>query len=69
MKYLDLINETIQQEVKKYAIPVYHYDFLNNPENYGSITFTVDSDVLSEMIFLQIWGETIKFASFLKKEI
>ena len=68
MKYLDLINKTIQQEVLKYAIPVYDYDFLKNPENYGSITFTVDSDVLLEMIFLQIRGETIKFASFLKKE-
>ena len=68
IKYLDLINKTIQQEVLKYAIPVYDYDFLNNPENNGSITFTVDSDFLLEMIFLQIWGETIKFTSFLKKE-
>ena len=68
MKYLDLINKAIQQKVLKYAIPVYDYDFLKNLENYGSITFTVDSDVLLEMIFLQIWGETIKFASFLKKE-
>ena len=69
MQYLDLINKTIQQEVLKYAIPVYDYDFLKNPENYGSITFTVDSDVLLEMIFLQIQGETIKSVFFfLKKE-
>ena len=40
MKHLDLINKIIQQEVLKYAIPVYDYDILNNPENYGKITFT-----------------------------
>ena len=46
----------------------YDYDFLNNPENYGMIFSKVDGNVLLEMIFLKIRRETIKFASFPKKE-
>ena len=45
-EYLNLINNAIQDEIFKYAIPVYNINFLNNPANYGNI------DIFLEVLFL-----------------
>ena len=66
LDYLDLINNTIQNEVLKYAIPVYNLDFIKT--NYKSLNFVIDHDLFLEVLFLRIRGETIKFATTLKKE-
>ena len=37
-------------------------------ETYNDLTFSIDDDTFLEMLFLRIRGETIKFASTLKKK-
>ena len=66
-EYLNLINNAIQDEIFKYAIPVYNINFLNNPANYGNIDLVIDSDIFLEVLFLRLRGESIKFATFQKK--
>ena len=64
--YLNLINNAIDDEVLKYAVPIYTIPFLTQTS--PNITFTIDDDLFLEMIFLRIRGDTIKFASSLKKQ-
>ena len=66
--YLTLINNTIEAEVERYALPVYHYTFLKSPDNYKDIIFRIDRDTLLEVLMMRIQGETIKFSSNLKKK-
>ena len=63
--YLELINKTIDDEILKYAIPVYDIKFLTG--NSKNIVFTIDHDLFLELLFLRIRGETIKFSSSVKK--
>ena len=51
----------------KYALPVYDIIFLQN--NSRDIYFKIDSDLFLNLVFLRIRGESIKFASVLKKRI
>ena len=64
--YLDTVNKCIEEETIKYAVPVYNLDFLKN--NLGNIEFTIEKDIFLEMLFMYIRGETIKFATYLKKK-
>ena len=57
----------MQDEIFKYAIPVYNINFLNNPANCGNIDLVIDSDIFLEVLFLRLRGESIKFATFQKK--
>ena len=66
--YVELVNKVIQEEVIKYALPIYNLSFLENNSNFGNIQFSVEPDVFLEMVILRIRGESIKFSSFLKKE-
>ena len=55
--YLNLINNAIDDEILRYAIPIYSLQFLKQiPPN---ITFTIDNDLFLEMLFLRIIGDTI----------
>ena len=63
--YINLINNLIDEEKHKYALPVYNPDYLKN--TYKNVTFTIDPDLFLEMLYLRIRGKTIKFASLLKK--
>ena len=64
--YINLINNLIDEEKHKYALPVYNPDYLKN--TYKNVTFTIHPDLFLEMLYLRIRGETIKFASLLKKK-
>ena len=64
--YLNLINESINDEKLKYAVPVYDLHYLKN--NYTKFQMTIDHDTFLEMLLLRIRGETIKFASNQKKK-
>ena len=64
--YLKLINEIIEDELIKYAVPVYQIEFLKN--NFNNIMFTVDNETFLEVLIIRIRGETIKFPSCLKKQ-
>ena len=59
--YINLINNLIDEEKHKYALPVYNPDYLKN--TYKNVAFTIDLDLFLEMLYLRIRGETIKFAS------
>ena len=64
--YVSTINNIIEEEILKYALPVYNLKFLKNID--GNVQFKIDSDLFLELLFLRIRGETIKFASMLKKK-
>ena len=64
--YINTINKIIQEEITKYALPVYDINFLKS--NSGNIYFKIDSDLFLELFFLRVRGETIKFAYVLKKQ-
>ena len=65
--YLELVNSIIQEEKQKYAIPVYALDYLLNiPDNL--VNFTITDGEFLEMLLLRIRGESIKFASFQKRQ-
>ena len=64
--YLALINRLIDEEKEKYCIPVYNVDYIK--EKFKDLTFSIDDDLFLEMLFLKFRGETIKFATFLKKQ-
>ena len=64
--YLTLINSVINEEKIKYALPVYDFSFLER--TFSSISMTIEPDAFLEILFLRIRGETIKFASILKKK-
>ena len=68
-EYLHFINNAIQDEIFKCAIPgpVYNINFLTNPANYGNIDLVIDSDIYLEVLFLKLRDESIKFANFQKK--
>ena len=66
-EYLILINNLIDQEKLKYAVPVY------NPENVMQISdfninFTISDSEFLELLLMQIRGETIRYSTFLKKQ-
>ena len=55
--YLNLVNKVINEEIQKYAIPVYNLEFLQ--QNTSEIQFTIDYDTFIEMLFLRTHGESI----------
>ena len=64
-EYLNLVNRLIKEEKLNYALPVYNFDFLENNDN---IQMTIDNDLFLEVLLLKIRGETVKFASKLKRQ-
>ena len=66
-KYLKLINSVIQDEKHKYALPIYNLANLDKIED-NDIQFTITDGHFLEMLLLRIRGETIKFASYRKKQ-
>ena len=63
--YLKLINRIINEEKVKYSIPVYDMKYLES--NDEDIQFVISQDLFFETLLMRIRGETIKYASFLKK--
>ena len=61
------INKIIQEELLKYAVPVYSIQHIK--ENPTSISLILDDEMFLEVLLPRIRGETIKFASHLKREI
>ena len=66
--YLKLVKECIMDEKRKYAVPVYNLHNLETIDD-SEIHLTVDFDIFMEMLLLQIRGETIKYASYIKKKM
>ena len=64
--YLITINNVIDKEKLYYALPVYHSMFVSKLDD-STINFTI-SDSTLEVLLLQIRGETIKYASNLKRQ-
>ena len=67
MEYINLINKSIQEEMAKYAVPVYNLDNINEILE-EHIDLTISEDLFLEMLVLRMRGETIKFSSYKKKE-
>ena len=65
--YLNLINHSIEDEILKYVVPVYNLDELKNISA-EHIHLRIDDRLFLEMLYLRIRGDSIKFASHLKKK-
>ena len=64
-QYISLINKVIEDELVKYAVPVYSIDHIKTGKDLNLI---IDYDLFVEVLFLRIRGETIKFASHEKQK-
>ena len=64
--YVNLVNDTIQEVKLQYAVPVYSLDFLNSTSDFD-LSFTIEEDLLLEIILFKIRAKTKKFASTLRK--
>ena len=67
-EYLKLINEAIMTVKKQYAIPVYNVGYLESIPD-SDINFTITDNTFLETLLLKLRGESIKFASKLKKRV
>ena len=64
--YLELIDESIRDEVAKYAAPVYNFESLKDiPE--ADLQLTISDNLFLEMLLLPIRGETVRYSSTKKK--
>ena len=65
--YVEKVKETVNSVMKKYALPVYD---LNNIENIPKqeIQFTIDDGLFFEQILLEVRGKTIPYAAGRKKK-
>ena len=61
-----LVNNTIQEVKSEYTPLVYSPEFLKTAKD-TDLTFTIEEDLLLEMILFKIRSKTIKFASHFKK--
>ena len=61
-EYLKLINQSIDEEVKKYAVTHSNSQILNETP-VSDINLTITDDLFLEMILLRIRGETVKYSS------
>ena len=61
-----LINNSIADEIVKYALPGYNPDYLKRNE-LESIQLTINENLFLETLLMRLRGETIKFASNLKR--
>ena len=66
-KYVSLVNKLIQEEKLKYADPVYSLHHLQTASD-EDIKFTINSNNFLEMLLLRIRGETIKYATYHKRQ-
>ena len=66
-KYASLVNKLIQEEKLKCAVPVYSLDHLQTVSD-EDITFTINNSNFLEMLLLRIRGETIKYATYHKRQ-
>ena len=66
LKYLELINKTIDETIIQYALPVYNYDNLDLI-NKAEIQFTINDQLFLETLLIQIRGKTISYATHKKK--
>ena len=61
-----MINKAIKDTKLQYAVPIYTYEYLN-ADNDWDMQFTIDDNLLLEMLLLKIRGITISYSSSLKK--
>lgn len=70
LEYVQLINKTIKNTCQQYAEDIYNPEYFDNvtPEQLFGLTYTLNDQLLFEMILLEIRGETIKYCAKRKKE-
>ena len=63
-----MVHQIIQDLKLQYALPVYNLENLNSiPDE--DIQFTINDNIFLECLFMKIRGESVKFASRLKKNL
>ena len=65
--YIDLINDTILEIKKQYAVPIYNMENIKNI-NDEELQFLINDQLFFEVLLLEIRGKTIAYASYKKKQ-
>ena len=66
IEYVKLLNKIIEREKIQYAVPVYNQSKIQDiPEKY--LHFIINDNLFLDTLLLQIIGETIRYASKIKK--
>ena len=68
IKYLNMINNTIEQTTREYIVPIYNLDNLSNISN-TDIFFTINDQLLLETLLMNIRGKSISYSSYLNNTI
>ena len=64
--YIEIINNKIDKVKKKYALPVYNMDQINNiPDD--QIQFVINDQLFLETLLMELRGKLISFSSYKKK--
>ena len=66
LEYAKIIKECIQQTKEQYMVPLYSIEYLNDSNNY--VQMTIPDQLFLEVLFIEIRGKTISYASFKKKK-
>ena len=64
--YIEMINKATTDTKLEYAVPIYTYEHLN-ADNDWDMQFTIDDNLLLEMLLLKIRGITTSYSSSLTK--
>ena len=65
--YVELINNAINDEREKYAVPVYNLDELTNIPDKNLQLIISDQDFL-QILLVRLRGESVKYSTYLKKK-
>ena len=67
-EYVNMINSLIDSEKKFYSVLVYSHEYLNILED-SDVCFRINDAQFLEVLLLKIRGETIKFATKVKRQL
>ena len=67
IQYVNIINELIENEKIQYALPIYNPSKIKEIDN-NELQFTISDHLFLDTLLMQIRGETIKYASKIKKK-
>lgn len=67
IQYLEIINKTISEIKKQYALPIYNIDHLSDIPD-AELQFTINDQLFLEILLMAIRGKTISYASYKKRQ-
>ncbi len=66
-KYLNIINEKIEEIKQQYALPVYNRDNIYKIPN-NELQFTINDQLFLETLMMELRGKSISYSCYIKKQ-